>query len=66
LAGFVVLLAIGDGPVDAGIRPSFRLDGGLWSAAHIVSVQTTPADGVLSAVGIPQRVGRNEGFSPMD
>jgi hypothetical protein len=50
LAGFVVLLAIGEIPVDAGIRPSFSLDGGLWNAAHIESVQTTPADGVLSVV----------------
>jgi len=42
LAGFVVLLAIGEIPVDAGIRPRFRLDDGLWSATHIVSVQRRP------------------------
>jgi hypothetical protein len=50
LAGFVILLAMGAIPVDAGIRPSFSLDGGSWSATHIVLVQTTPTDGVYSVV----------------
>ncbi len=50
LAGFVTSLAIGAIPVDAGIRPSFSLDGSSWSATHIVLVQTTPTDGVFSVV----------------
>ena len=50
LAGFVVFLTLGAIPVDAGIRPSFSLDRCTWSATHIVSVQTTPADGVFSVV----------------
>jgi hypothetical protein len=50
LAEFVILLAIGAIPVDAGIRPSFSLDRCTWSATHIVSVQTTPTDGVFSVV----------------
>ena len=50
LAGFVVFLAIGAIPVDAGIRPSFSLDGCSWSATHIVLVQTTPTDGAFSVV----------------
>jgi len=49
-AVFAVLLAIGPIPVDAGIRPSFSLDGCSWSATHIVLVQTTPEDGVFSVV----------------
>jgi len=49
-AGFVILLAIGAIPVDAGIRPSFSLDGCSWSATHIVLVQTAPTDGVFSVV----------------
>jgi hypothetical protein len=50
LAGFVVFLTLGTIPVDAGIRPSFSLDRCTWSATHIVSVQTTPTDGVFSVV----------------
>jgi hypothetical protein len=50
LAGFVVLLSVGAIPVEAGIRPSFSLDRCTWSATHIVSVQTTPTDGVFSVV----------------
>ena len=50
LAGFVVFLAIGAITVDAGIRPSFSLDGCSWSATHIVLVQTTPTDGAFSVV----------------
>ena len=50
MAGFVVFLAIGAIPVDAGIRPSFSLDGCSWSATHIVLVQTTPTDGAFSVV----------------
>jgi hypothetical protein len=50
LAGFAVFLAIGTIPVDAGIRPSFSLDGCSWRATHIVLVQTTPEDGVFSVV----------------
>jgi hypothetical protein len=50
LVGFVVFLAIGAIPVDAGIRPSFSLDGCSWRATHIVLVQTTPEDGVFSVV----------------
>jgi hypothetical protein len=50
LAGFVVFLTLAAIPVDAGIRPSFSLDRCTWSATHIVSVQTTPTDGVFSVV----------------
>jgi hypothetical protein len=50
LVGFAIFLAIGPIPVDAGIRPSFSLDGCSWSATHIVLVQTTPEDGVFSVV----------------
>ena len=50
LAGFVILLAIGAIPVDAGIRPSFSLDHCSWNATYIVLVQTTPRDGVFSVV----------------
>ncbi len=50
LVGFVIFLAIGPIRVDAGIRPSFSLDGCSWSATHIVLVQTTPEDGVFSVV----------------
>jgi hypothetical protein len=34
--------------VDAGIRPSFDLDGCSWNATHIVLVNTTAQDGVFS------------------
>jgi len=50
LVGCGILLAIGAIPVDAGIRPSFSLDGCSWSATHIVLVQTTAEDGVFSVV----------------
>jgi Toastrack DUF4097 len=50
LVGFVILLGIGAIPVEAGIRPSFSLDGCSWSATHIVLVQTTAEDGVFSVV----------------
>jgi hypothetical protein len=50
LAEFVILLAIGAIPVDAGIRPSFSLDRCSWNATHIVLVRTTPKDGVFSVV----------------
>jgi hypothetical protein len=50
LAGFVILSAIGAIPVDASIRPSFRLDHCSWNATHIVLVQTTLKDGVFSVV----------------
>ena len=50
LVGFVILLPIGAIPVDAGIRPSFSLDGCSWSATHIVLVQTTAEDGIFSVV----------------
>jgi len=50
LVGFLILLAIGAIPVDAGIRPSFSLDHCSWNATHIVLVQTTPKDGVFSVV----------------
>jgi hypothetical protein len=50
LAEFVILLAIGAIPVDAGIRPSFSVDRCSWNATHIVVVQTTPKDGVFSVV----------------
>ena len=50
LVGFVILSAIGAIPVDAGIRPSFSLDGCSWNATHIVLVQTIPKDGAFSVV----------------
>ncbi len=50
MVGFVISLAIGSISADAGIRPSFSLDGCSWSATHLVLVQTTPEDGVFSVV----------------
>ncbi len=50
LVGFVLLLTSSAIRVDAGIRPSFSLDGCSWFATHIVLVQTTPEDGVFSVV----------------
>jgi len=50
LAGCLTPLAIGAIPLSAGIRPSFNLDQCVWTATHIVLVQTTPKDGVFSIV----------------
>ena len=47
---FIILLAIGAIPVDAGIRSSFSLDRCSWNATHIVLVQAIPKDGVFSVV----------------
>jgi hypothetical protein len=44
------LLAISAIPVDASFRPSFSLDHCSWNASHIVLVQTTARDGVVSVV----------------
>jgi hypothetical protein len=48
LAGFVLFFASSAIRIDAGIRPSFSLDGCSWFATHIALVQTTPEDGVFS------------------
>jgi hypothetical protein len=50
VVAFVISFAIGAIRVDAGIRPSFSLDGCSWFATHIVLVETTPEDGVFSVV----------------
>jgi hypothetical protein len=49
-AVLAISLAVSPIPGDAGIRPSFSLDGCSWSATHIVLVQTTAKDGVFSVV----------------
>lgn len=49
-AALAILLTISPIPMDAGIRPSFSLDGSAWSATHIVLVQTTAEDGKFSVV----------------
>jgi hypothetical protein len=50
LAGLMVLMTIVAIPVEAGIRPSFDLDGCSWKATHVVLVKTTSRDGVFSVV----------------
>jgi hypothetical protein len=46
----LILLAIGSIPLDAAIRSSFSVDQCSWNATHIVLVQTTANDGVVSVV----------------
>ena len=46
----VIFLAIGLIPLEAGIRPSFDLDQCSWNATHIVLVQTTVNEVVVSVV----------------
>lgn len=50
LAECVIFLAIGLIPLEAGIRPSFDLDQCSWDATHIVLVQTTANEDVVSVV----------------
>jgi hypothetical protein len=50
LAECLIVLAIGPVPLDAAMRPSFSVDQCSWNATHIVLVQTTTNDGVVSVV----------------
>jgi hypothetical protein len=50
LAECLILLAVGPTPLHAALRPSFNVDGCSWNATHIVLVQTTASEGVVSVV----------------
>src|SRR5882757_6520227 len=50
LAECLILLAVGPTPLHAALRPSFNVDGCSCYATHIVLVQTTASEGVVSVV----------------
>jgi hypothetical protein len=50
LAECLIWLVIGAVPIDAALRTSFNVDQCSWNATHIVLVQTTANDGVVSVV----------------
>jgi hypothetical protein len=50
LAACLILLAIGPIPLHAALRPSFNVDQCSWNATHIVLVQTTANEDVVSVV----------------